>query len=155
MAISIPTHSFETKRRAAGAQLSSWSCFGAAASLASMVLCFMMASECVFVVNPRGSNEDDYLTFRKIDYWHGMVGDQPMCQMYGDERNYAADELISAYRGCTVHCVTYPQRLWRRRRLAQRREPLCGRRLIWKTSSCDADSTVAFGAVDGARSKSP
>ncbi len=72
----------------------------------------------VFVVNPCEWNEDNYLTLRQIDYWHGVVGDQPMCQMYGDERNYAADELISAYGGCTVHCVTYLQRLWRRRRLA-------------------------------------
>ena len=72
----------------------------------------------VFVINPCEWNEDNYLTLRQIDYWHGVVGDQPICQMYGDERNYAADELISAYRGCTVHCVTYLQRLWRRRRLA-------------------------------------
>ena len=70
--------------------------------------------EWVFVVNPCESNEDDHLTFRKIDYWYGMVGDQPMCQMYGDERNYTADESISPYRGFTVQCVTYLQRRWRR-----------------------------------------
>ena len=74
----------------------------------------------VFVVNPmcngvwREWNEDDHLTLRKIDYWHGVVGDQPMCQMCGDECNYAADGLISPCRGFTVQCVTYLQRRWRR-----------------------------------------
>ena len=59
-------------------------------------------------------NEDDYFTLRKVDYWHGVVGDQPMCQMYVDERNHAADELISPCRGFTAQCVTYLQRRWRR-----------------------------------------
>jgi len=77
----------------------------------------------VFVVNPmcngvwREWNEDDHLTLRKIDYWHGVVGDQPMCQMHEDERNHAADELISPCRGFTVKCVTCIQRRWRRWRV--------------------------------------
>ncbi len=39
--------------------------------------------EWVFVANPCEWNEDDYFTMRQIDYWHGVVGDQPMCQMRG------------------------------------------------------------------------
>ena len=39
--------------------------------------------EWVLVVNPCEWNEDDYFTMRRIDYWHGVVGDQPMCQMRG------------------------------------------------------------------------
>ena len=34
--------------------------------------------EHVFVVSPREWNENDYLTLRKINYWHGVVGDQPV-----------------------------------------------------------------------------
>ena len=55
--------------------------------------------EYAFVVSPRGWNENDYLALRKIDYWHGVVTDQPVCQMHEDETNYAADELISPCHG--------------------------------------------------------
>ncbi|MDP7179492.1 MAG: hypothetical protein QF749_14550, partial [Verrucomicrobiota bacterium] len=67
----------------------------------------------VFVVNPmcngvwREWNEDDHLTLRKIDYWHGVVGDQAVCQMCRDETNYAADELISACHGFTAQRITH------------------------------------------------
>ncbi len=71
--------------------------------------------EWVFVVNPCAWTEDDYFPLREIDCWHSVVGDQPMCQMHGDERNYAADELIPPRRGFTVNCITYLQRRWRRR----------------------------------------
>ena len=73
--------------------------------------------EWVFVVNPCEWNEDDYFTMRRIDYWHGVVGDQPMCQMREDETDYAADELISSRRGFTVKCITCIQRRWRRWRV--------------------------------------
>ena len=73
----------------------------------------------VFVVNPmcngvwREWNEDDHLTLRKIDYWHGVVGDQAVCQMCRDETNYAADELISACHGFTAQRITHLQKRWR------------------------------------------
>ncbi len=73
----------------------------------------------VFVVNPmwngvwREWNEDDHLTLREIDYWHGVVGDQAVCQMCRDETNYAADELISACHGFTAQRITHLQKRWR------------------------------------------
>ena len=73
----------------------------------------------VFVVNPicngvwREWDEDDHLTLRKIDYWHGVVGDQAVCQMCRDETNYAADELISACHGFTAQRITHLQKRWR------------------------------------------
>ncbi len=68
--------------------------------------------EYVFVVNPRDWNENGYLALRKIDYWHGVVGDQPVCQMYEDETNYAADELISPCHGFTAQRITHLQTRW-------------------------------------------
>ncbi len=73
--------------------------------------------ELVFVVNPCEWNKDDYFTLRRIDYWHGVIRDQPMCQMCEDETDYAADELISSHRGFTVKCITCIQRRWRRWRV--------------------------------------
>ena len=70
--------------------------------------------ELVFVVNPCEWNKDDYFTLRRIDYWHSVIGDQPMGQMLEDETDYTADELISSCRGFTVKCITYIQRRWRR-----------------------------------------
>ncbi len=82
----------------------------------------------VFVVNPR--RETDYLTMRKVDYWHDVVGDKPICHATGEMRHaarsqrhaawletsgmYAADGLISPCRGFTVQCGTYLPRRWRR-----------------------------------------
>ncbi len=53
----------------------------------------------VFVVNPH--RKCDHLTMRKAYFWHGFVADRPICQMCGDESDYAADELISPCRGVT------------------------------------------------------